>query len=114
MITTRYSQTNFPTLPWYDASHPHVHLIDLDANNLYGLAMSQPLPTDGFRFLQPDEIEALAPVGELSDDAEDGYMTLTTTTHWPRSCWRSVVICIHPLSMQSFHHLHLNGNSLLI
>ena len=36
--------------------------------------MSQPLPTHGFRFLQPDEIEALAVVGELSDDAEDGYI----------------------------------------
>ena len=42
---------------------------------LHGWAMSQPLPTHGFRFLQPDEIEALAvEVGELSDDAEDGYI----------------------------------------
>ena len=37
------------------------------------MAMSQPLPTHGFRFLRPDEIEALT-VGELSDDAEDGYI----------------------------------------
>ena len=72
MITTRYAQANSPTLPGYDASRPHVHLIYLDANNLYGWAMSQPL-SDGFRFLQPPEIETLAPVGELSDDAEDGY-----------------------------------------
>ena len=101
MITTRYAQTNFPTLLWYDASRPHVHLIYLDANNLYGWAMSQPLPTGGFRFLQLDEIEALAPVRELSDDAEDGYMrlistihniytTLATTTHPPPSRWRSI------------------------
>ena len=33
-----------------------------------------PLPTGVFRFLQPDEIEALAPAGELSDDATDGYI----------------------------------------
>ena len=33
------------------------------ANNLYGWAMSQPLPIGGFRFLRLDEIEALAPVG---------------------------------------------------
>ena len=50
-----------------------MNLIYLDANNLYEWAMSQPLSTDGFRFLQLDEIEALA-VGELSDDAEDGYI----------------------------------------
>ena len=33
--------------------------------------MSHPLSTHGFRSLQQDEIEAL---GELSDDAEDGYI----------------------------------------
>ena len=74
MITTRYARANAPTLPAYDTSRPRVNLIYLDANNLYGWAMSQPLPTGGFRFLQPDEIEALAEVGELSDDAEDGYI----------------------------------------
>ena len=74
MITTRYARAKTPTLPAYDASRPHVSLIYLDANNLYAWAMSQPLPTDGFRFLQPDEIEALAPVRELSDDAENGYI----------------------------------------
>ena len=31
-------------------------------------------PTSGFRFLQPDEIKTLAPVWELSNDAEDGYI----------------------------------------
>ena len=75
MITTRYARANAPTLPAYDASRPNVNLIYLDVNNLYKWAMSQPLPTHGLRFLQPDEIEALAvEVGELSDDAEDGYI----------------------------------------
>ena len=83
MITTRYAQANFSTLPVYDASHPHVHLIYLDANNLYGWAMSQRLPTGGFRFLQPDEIEEMAPVGELSDDAEDGYI-YEVDLHYPQ------------------------------
>ena len=37
--------------------------------------MSQPLPTHGLRFLQPDEIEAVAvEVVELSDDAENTYI----------------------------------------
>ena len=73
MITTRYARANAPTLPAYDASRPNVNLIYLDANNLYGWAMSQPLPAHGFRFLQPDEIEALT-VWVLSDDAKDGYI----------------------------------------
>ena len=83
MITTRYAQDNFPTLPVHDASHPRFHLNYLDANNLYGWAMSQPLPIGGFRFLQPDEIEALAPVGELFDDAEDGYI-YEVDLHYPQ------------------------------
>ena len=83
MIITRYVQANFPTLPGHDASRPHVHLIYLDANNLYGWAMIQPLPTGGVRFLQPDEIEALAPLGELSDDAEDGYI-FEVNLHYPQ------------------------------
>ena len=74
MTTTMYARANTPTLPVYDASRPHVNLIYLDANILYGWAMSQPLASCGFRFLQPDEIEALAGVWELSDDAEDGYI----------------------------------------
>ena len=36
--------------------------------------MSQTLHICVFRFLQPDEIEVLGEVGELSDDAEDGYL----------------------------------------
>ena len=75
MITTRYAPGNAPTLPAYDASRPNVNLIYLGANNLHGWAMFQPLATHGLRFLQPDDIEALAvEVGELSDDAEDGYI----------------------------------------
>ena len=79
MITTRYAQVNSPTLPGYNASRPRVQLIYLDANNLYRWAVSQPLPTGGFQFLQPDKIEALALAGELSDDAKDDNDALFRT-----------------------------------
>ena len=123
MFTTRYAQANFPTLPGYDASRSHAHLVYLDADNVYGWAISQPLPTGAFRFLQPDEVEALS-TGEsyptmLETDTymrwistiHNIYTTLTTTTHSPPSRWRSVVICIHPPSRQPFHRLHLKGKS---
>ena len=71
MITTRYARANVPTLPEYDASLPNQNLIFLDTNNLYGWAMSQLLPTHGFHFLQPNEIDALGDVKQLADDAED-------------------------------------------
>ena len=70
MIATRYARTNVPTLP----DLPNQYFIFLDANNLYGRAMSQLLPTHGFRFLQPNEIDGLGDVQQLADDAEDGYI----------------------------------------
>ena len=39
--------------------------------------------TCGFLFVQPVEIDALAPVGELSDDAEDGYI-FEVDLHYPQ------------------------------
>ena len=53
MISTRHAQANNPSfLVTYDANLPRQDLIYLDANNLYGWAMSQSLPTHGIRFLQ--------------------------------------------------------------
>ena len=65
----------------YDSSLPNQNLIYLDANNLYGWAMSQSLPTHGFRFLQQDEISTLK-LQELSNDAQDGYI-FEVDPHYP-------------------------------
>lgn len=37
----------------YDPSNPTKYIIYLDANNLYGWAMCQPLPNGGFKWMQP-------------------------------------------------------------
>ena len=53
MISTPHAQANNHSFPdTYDASLPRQYLIYLDANNIYGWAMLQFLPTHGFRFLQ--------------------------------------------------------------
>ena len=60
MISTRHAQENSPSFPdTYDVRLPNQNLIYLDANNLYGWAMSQFLPTHIFRLLQQDEIDVL-------------------------------------------------------
>ena len=82
MISTRHAQANSPPFPdTYDSSLPNQNLIYLDANNLYGWAMSQYLPTHEFRFPQQGEISALK-LQELSDAAEDGYI-FEVDLHYP-------------------------------
>ena len=74
MISTPHAQANSPVFPdKYDSRLPNQNLVYLDANNLYGWAMSQSLPTHIFRFLQQHEISTLK-LQELSNDAEDGYI----------------------------------------
>ena len=41
----------------YDSSKPSKYIIYLNANNLYGWAMSKPLPTHGFKWMNEEELE---------------------------------------------------------
>ena len=50
----RWAAANNPYMDEYDSSQPTKYLQYLDANNLYGWAMSQPLPTGGFRWVDCD------------------------------------------------------------
>ena len=55
MITTRYAKANNPYMSNFDPTLPTSYIIYLDANNLYGWAMSQPMPTGGYTWLMPFE-----------------------------------------------------------
>ena len=63
MISTRYGKANNKYMTKekdgeeYDPSKPSTYIPYLDANNLYGWAMSRKLPTDGFRWMTPTELE---------------------------------------------------------
>ena len=51
-IANRYSKPNNKYMCDYDNDKESSYLMYLDANNLYGWAMSQPLPTGGFKWLK--------------------------------------------------------------
>ena len=70
-----------PELPGYNADEPRQELIYLDAVNLYGAAMSQPLPRDGFRRLTDDE-RASFDIHSVASDGDRGY-ALTVDLHVP-------------------------------
>ena len=74
----------------YDEKAPSKYIMYLDANNLYGWAMSQYLPTSNFRWMSDKEIKQID-LGKYKADGKKGliieidleypknYMTCTIT-----------------------------------
>ena len=56
-IMKRYSKANHKYLDDYDPEKPSQHILYLDANNLYGWAMSKPLPYKNFEWIPDDKLE---------------------------------------------------------
>ena len=50
MVSKRNAKANNPLADGYDPEKPSSHILYLDANNLYGWAMSQPLPPGAFQW----------------------------------------------------------------
>ena len=70
-ISHRYAKANNKYLSNYDPNLPSEFLIYLDANNLYGYALSQPLPTGKFRFLDdPQNFD----INAVDCDGAKGYV----------------------------------------
>ena len=73
VISHRYAKANLPQLPEYDATKSNEHLIYWDANNLYGWAMSQPLPTGNFEWLSEEDTESFD-LDTVDAFGEHGYI----------------------------------------
>ncbi|XP_023311669.1 uncharacterized protein LOC111692140 [Anoplophora glabripennis] len=57
----------------YNPDEPDKYIMYYDVNNLYGAAMSLPLPTGGFEWVPVDQFYNLN-ITDLADDAEIGYI----------------------------------------
>ncbi|XP_050506238.1 uncharacterized protein LOC126884351 [Diabrotica virgifera virgifera] len=79
--TKRKNIANNRFLSNFDPKKPETYIMYLDATNLYGAAMSQPLPWKNFRWLSDQEIEQFN-VFDIDDDSEKGYV-LEVDLHYP-------------------------------
>ena len=56
-ISNRHSKAKNKCLKSYDPKQESKYIIYLDANNLYGYAMSKFLPTSDFKLIDPKEFD---------------------------------------------------------
>ena len=72
-IANRYGKANNKYMKKYDEKEPSKYIMYLDANNLYGWAMSQYLPTGGFKWLSQKQIDKIN-LGTYTDDSKKGLI----------------------------------------
>ena len=80
-IANRYGKANNKYMKNYDEKAPSKYIMYLDANNLYGWAMSQALPTGGFKWLPPKQIEKIN-LGKYTENSKKG-MILEVDLEYP-------------------------------
>ena len=72
-IANRYGEANNKCVKEHDEKAPSKYIMYLDTNNLYGWAMSQYLPTSGFRWLTEKEINSID-LSKYKEDSEKGVI----------------------------------------
>ena len=72
-IANRYGKANNKYMSKYDENKPSKYIMYLDANNLYGWAMSQYLPTGGFKWLTEKQINKIN-LAQYNEDSNKGLL----------------------------------------
>ena len=81
-IANRYGKANNKYMKSYDKTKPSKYIMYLDANNLYGWAMSQYLPTGGFRWMSEKQINKIN-LATYKEDSKKGLI-LEVDLEYPR------------------------------
>ena len=92
-IAKRYSEANNKYMKNFDPNKPSKYIQYLDANNLYGWAMSQSLPTNGFKWISNLTKEKVMEILEktnssMNDMGKTGYI-FEVDLEYPKELWKS-------------------------
>ena len=75
MVSKRHAKAKNPRVEGYNPEKHNSHILYRDANNLYGWAMSQALPTGSFRWVEEADFHELAAnVSNHQADDPEGYI----------------------------------------
>ena len=83
-ISKRYAEANNKYMKNYNPEKPSSYIQYLDANNLYGWAMSQPLPTHGFEWVE--NITKTQVLNILEGNSKKGYI-FDVDLVYPKHLW---------------------------
>ena len=81
-IGNRHGEANNKYISGYDNSKPSKYVMYLDANNLYGYAMSQCLTTGGFRWMTEKQVQKVN-LAACTEDRKTG-MILEVDLEYPK------------------------------
>ena len=85
-ISKRYAEANNKYMKDFDELQPSTFIQYLDANNLYGWAMTQKLPTHGFKWIDVDKPKVLKLLEKK--DTNQGFI-FEVDLDYPSSLWKS-------------------------
>ena len=80
VVSHKYAKANNEFLPDYNPEEALSHCVYLDANNLYGWAMSQKMPYQNLQWLTSDELTDFD-YSQVSDDSDRGYILEVDLTY---------------------------------
>ena len=89
-ISKRYAEANKKYMDTYDPDKPSSFIQYLDANNLYGWAMSQALPTSGFKWMKDLTVKKVIDILDKNRNplVKNGYI-FEVDLEYPKELWKS-------------------------